>query len=617
MSMGRATSASRYPLSVMLLAIVLVSVPGGRLGASGLTSQFFAGNAAALQVMAGTPYSIRDPAWLDAAYDQNKSTFAYKVFSALFMLGYSTEMGYNYGLNDQQVRALHLFQSQNGLPISDMVDATCLAAIDTQIALRAQALVTVASQFPLYTQMKPLHPNDVSRDTVAYLYTLPMLALPASLQMDAYETLQCISGQCVGFIRDATGVNLSEPVDPTFTYFFVGAYFDTVDDPRKPKVTVDVGTVMHEYAHYLDGIIPWRKDPGESHIGLIDTTGFYSIAYDLSLHGKAGDTYPCYPRRSADPKDWITRYGYVSYTGCATGTASVLEDWADSFMMYVAAGRDFRAATLQSALVAQRYAWLKANVFQGIEYDTDLPAGIESGCNDVYGTSSAQPGYAHCNDNYIWNYALPTLPVVTGVTPDQASPVAVTGAAGVRWTATISGGAAVVEYQFWLQKDGGAATLARDWSPSPTYLWTPGLSDAGSWTITVNVRNAGVTASQSSLSSSAFVTTRLAPPVFTDDPLQPGITPLRVVHIVELRDRIGDLRQRWGLAAFGWAEFPLAGGETTAKASHFQELRNALIEVYQAANLSSPFASSTAPFVHDVIRAAHITELRTAIAAIW
>ena len=44
-----------------------------------------------------------------------------------------------------------------------------------------------------------------------------------------------------------------------------------------------------------------------------------------------------------------------------------------------------------------------------MEYDTDLPRDLESGCNDVHGTSSAQPGYASCSDSYIWDYTLPVL----------------------------------------------------------------------------------------------------------------------------------------------------------------------------------------------------------------
>jgi len=605
-------------MTLAAVCLVLAAATGGSLRASGLASQFFSGDPTAAQIMAGTPYNMRDPAWLDASWRENKSIFAYKVFSALFMLGYSTEMGYNYGLSDQHVRVLHLFQSRNGLPVTDMVDATCLSKIDEQLVPREQFIASTARAFPLYSHMKTLAANDVSRDTVAYLYSLPMQVLPDDLHLSDYETLQCINGQCVGFIYDANGASMGEPVDPASDYFFVGAYFNTTNDSRKPTVTQDALTVLHEYAHYLDGIMPWRKDPGQTHIGLIDTTSFYAIAYDLSRRGQPFDPYPCYPRRSSDLKDWITKYAYNTTTGCADGTAMILEDWSESFMMYVGDGRDFRAAAQQSALVAQRYAWLKTNVFHGLEYDTDLAGGIQSGCNDVYGTSNAQPAYAHCNDNYVWDYTLPTVPVMTSLAPDRQSPLTANGFTPVTWTATISGGASSVQFQFWRQKGSDPPAMVQDWGTAATYSWTPSSSDAGNWTITGYVRNAGAATAQSSLASAAFVMTAVPPPVFTDDPLLPGGPPVKVAHVAELRQAIDDLRARCGLPQFAWTDSPLVAGETRVKAVHVEELRAALADVYAAAGRTTPVYTDSPPTLAGmVIKAAHVTELRAAILAIW
>jgi hypothetical protein len=270
-------------------------------------------------------------------------------------------------------------------------------------------LAVAGRRFPFPDHLQ-LHPNDVSPDTVAAIYMLPMEALPSYLQMSTYEHLQCVAGQCVGFIQNAAGTNLPLPVDPASDFRFVGAYFGLGNDSRKPSAATDVHTVLHEYAHYLDGLIPWHKSELQPHIGSVDTVGFYALSYDLSLHGKPGDSYPCYPKRTTDPKDWITKYGFLtSAYGCAAGTVSVLEEWPEAFSMYVAAGRDFRAAAQQNATIAQKYEWLRTHVFGGIEYDTDLPRSLDSGCNDVYGTSAAQPGYAHCNDAYVWDYTLPTV----------------------------------------------------------------------------------------------------------------------------------------------------------------------------------------------------------------
>ena len=385
-----------------LILIALSAVPAS---ATALTSQFFSGDPNAAQVMGGTSYNMNDPAWLVGG-NQNRNTFAYKVFSGLLMLGYQTEMGYNYGLSDQHLRALHAFQTRNGLAVSNLVTSVGLALMDAQLTQREQELAAVAPEFPLYNHMEPLDAHAISRDTLAVIYGLPMAVLPEHLQMSAYEELQCIAGQCNGFIQDANGANLSSwptPINPASAYYFVGAYFD----PRKsnwrlPSAALHVDTVLHEYAHYLDGILPWAKDPLLPHIGSIDTTGFHTISYDLS-----SGTY-CYTMRSNNPKDWVTKYGFnPGYGGCAAGTSTVFEEWAEAFSMYVAAGRDFRAAALQSAAIARKYDWLKNNVFDGLEYDTDLPRGIESGCNDIHGTALALPAYAHCNDNYLWDFTLP------------------------------------------------------------------------------------------------------------------------------------------------------------------------------------------------------------------
>lgn len=434
--------------AVMLVSLLFMEVPAG---AAALSSQFLANDPAAALVMAGTPYDMNDPAWLSGG-NQNRNTFAYKLFSGLLMLGYQTEMGYLYGLGDQHLRALKAFQAGNGLPPSNLVSSACLALMDQQLAQREQLLAPLAQGFVLKDHLQPLQGNDISNDTLATIYSLPMSVLPHHLQMTTYETIQCIAGQCNGFIQDAAGSALSSwpvPIDPTTDYRFVGAYFDPLkSNSRLPSAAVHVDTVLHEYAHYLDGFLYKNKDATLPKLGLIDTSGFHAISYDLAV----SSSYGCYARRSADPQDWITKYGYnPGYGSCAAGSGVVAEEWAEAFSLYVAAGRDFRAAAQQSALIAQKYDWLKTNVFYGLEYDTDLPRGLESGCNDVHNTATAQPGYAHCNDAYIWNFTLPVDPNSLDSTPDPftlASQTAVQPATvvvsnpivinGINWSAQVS-----------------------------------------------------------------------------------------------------------------------------------------------------------------------------------
>jgi hypothetical protein len=108
----------------------------------------------------------------------------------------------------------------------------------------------------------------------------------------------------------------------------------------------------------------------------------------------------------------------------------------------------------------------------------------------------------------------------------------------------------------------------------------------------------------------------LAP--FTDDPLAPRVAPVRVAHIVELRQAIDALRVRSRLGAPAWTDPTLVPGVTPVKAAHLTELRSALGEVYVAAGRSAPTYTAPSIFARTTITtAAHIAELRAAIIAIW
>ncbi len=102
---------------------------------------------------------------------------------------------------------------------------------------------------------------------------------------------------------------------------------------------------------------------------------------------------------------------------------------------------------------------------------------------------------------------------------------------------------------------------------------------------------------------------------FTDDPIVPGVTPVRAVHFTELRVRIDVLRGEAGLAPFGWTDPVLLAGVTPVRLVHLTELRSALAEAYAAARRAAPrWADASA--ASTPIRAAHVTELRAAVLAL-
>ena len=133
---------------------------------------------------------------------------------------------------------------------------------------------------------------------------------------------------------------------------------------------------------------------------------------------------------------------------------------------------------------------------------------------------------------------------------------------------------------------------------------------------TVSIRVTATDAvGQSAGRSFAVTVSQFAP--FTDDPLQPGVTPVRAVHFMELRTRIDAVRRGSGLGPFAWTDPVLAPGETPVRRAHLLELRDALTEAYAAAGRAAPGWRDAAPAAGTTpIRAAHLTELRAAVMAL-
>ena len=104
---------------------------------------------------------------------------------------------------------------------------------------------------------------------------------------------------------------------------------------------------------------------------------------------------------------------------------------------------------------------------------------------------------------------------------------------------------------------------------------------------------------------------------FTDHPLRPGVTPVRAVHLLELRARTDRVRAGLGLPAFGWTDPVLTPGVTPVRRIHLTQLRTALEQAYRASGRPAP--RYTDPAVRagaTVITAAHVMELRAAVVAL-
>ena len=120
--------------------------------------------------------------------------------------------------------------------------------------------------------------------------------------------------------------------------------------------------------------------------------------------------------------------------------------------------------------------------------------------------------------------------------------------------------------------------------------------------------------------SQSFAVTAVRPvggAPFTDNPIVPGVTPVRTVHFTELRTRIDALREAAGLARFPWTDPVLTAGATPIRLVHLLELRRALAAAYAAAGQAAPGWTEATPAAgRTTVRALHVTELRLAVVAL-
>ena len=105
---------------------------------------------------------------------------------------------------------------------------------------------------------------------------------------------------------------------------------------------------------------------------------------------------------------------------------------------------------------------------------------------------------------------------------------------------------------------------------------------------------------------------------FTDDPIVAAATPIRAVHIQELRARIDTVRARYGLAPFAYgnpANADIIPGVSVVSAADVTQMRTALAPAYTMLGLAAP-VYSTSPAPGIMITVADIAELRAALLGI-
>ncbi len=106
--------------------------------------------------------------------------------------------------------------------------------------------------------------------------------------------------------------------------------------------------------------------------------------------------------------------------------------------------------------------------------------------------------------------ATPPPPTVSSLTADRAMPAP--AGSFIKWTAVASGGVAPLEYQFW-RLDGNVWKLVQPYSTSPSFTWSPDISEVGEHSLQVWVRSAGSSAPYEGWGGTTFTITGPPPPV--------------------------------------------------------------------------------------------------------
>jgi hypothetical protein len=155
-------------------------------------------------------------------------------------------------------------------------------------------------------------------------------------------------------------------------------------------------------------------------------------------------------------------------------------------------------------------------------------------------------------------------------------PPTVTCPADISVIAAAGATTAIVTYSFGGQDNCGVTTAASIPSGSAFAI--------GVTRVTVTATD---TASHSA-SCSFNVTVRPATTAFTDDPLIPGATTIKAVHLAEIRQEVNRVRIAAGLQAVSWST-----ADTIVRASHVTEIRNALAPVLSAQGRTANYAHPT------------------------
>jgi hypothetical protein len=375
-----------------------------------LNSIFFRNDTTAQNILSGQAFSMKNVTNQDGTISIN--SFATKFLNGLRQVGY-TGISSSVPVTESSALVwLHKFQRINNLSQSDSVGYAELSKLDNLVTTREVADTQLAAQLPLSNIVSGA-PSEPSSNHVAALLTIALQSLPSPLgKWNSQNISDYIKTQGPG--GDAGGAQYTTRGICFFNYFpSLDSQCNSTNATMVAGLLKDdpslVYNILHEYAHYLDGRI-YSSAGADSSKGTVDTQGFTTISFDTSINCNPSSSWRFFKLRNQNNErnEFVTNYA-VGWT--ATGDESCkssVEDFAESFVMYVMQGNTFRKLAETKPVIAQKYAWLKNNVFSGKEYFTgnanNIPA-VNQALNAPY--MPLLPtfiDYLTINQNFVWDY---------------------------------------------------------------------------------------------------------------------------------------------------------------------------------------------------------------------
>lgn len=391
-----------------------------------LKSSFLKNDSTAQGIVAGiiNNYDVKNFQLTYGVQDGSGDTFAYRIVSAIRQLGYTQELENRAQGRYLSVGLLNKFQRLNGLPRSDFVTKDILLKLDKLLRDSEASDTERASKFPLYASQRMIDAplNEPSKEHLSRILYTSFQALPSRLVFWNENNFKYFTFLLLrGSLGDSHGGNPDINGDYKFcSQFYYSEFVDNCVLSSNGKISTvnsdfEMSTlVLHEYAHFLDKGIYSLQPPKNTAEGIIDTRDFYTISYDIS-HGTDGPNpgdkvYPYRRGLSSRATEFVSSYA----TGWEyQGKFNPHEDFAESFVMYVSQGNVFRKLAKNNQYLAQKYQWLKQNVFGGLEYNTGNNAGIKFSQKHPTGSFGNLVFNVHDYStnlpDFIWSYNFPSL----------------------------------------------------------------------------------------------------------------------------------------------------------------------------------------------------------------